>query len=105
MELRGYLGAIADMFDKGYVEVVKDYRHHAELNKSLITETERKFLNQCFMDETDFVDDSFVDYSDESMKGARVSLQNKGIIWVSDESSYGDVLYDIDHEYMNYLGN
>lgn len=70
-----------------------------------ITETEQKFLSKCYMDETDFMDDSFVDYSDESMKGARVSLQKKGIIWVSDETFYGDKLYDIDHEYMHYLGN
>lgn len=70
-----------------------------------ITETEQKFLSKCYMDETDFMDDSFVDYSDESMKGARVSLQNKGIIWVSDETSYGDKLYDIDREYVSYLGN
>lgn len=104
-DLGGFLGAISEMFDKRFMAVVKDYKAIAPDWNRFITPTEKSFLSQCYMDETGFMDDSLVDYSDREMKWASVSLQKKGIIWVSDETFYGDKLYDIDHEYMHYLGN
>lgn len=68
-----------------------------------LTELEKKFLEGCGYDETEYIVDDDVDYSDERMNGARVSLQNKGIIWVA-EPNNGFPLYDIRADYVDYLG-